>query len=352
MWGYLRVHRPRVVVMAPPCTAVGGWSRRNRVKSRSRWLATLRYFLLLAQLAAAVAHNQLKNHRHFIAENSWPSNLWKMAERIHVANHPRVRTATCRQCVVGLCDPAPAHSPYRKPTMFMASDEALVRRLRRPCSGNHRHQTIEGSVRTSTGVVISRGKAAQVWPRCLCELVVDGIMELQRREQPLLTFPTYATNWRTRGRPAAGEPGDYLPRVPESSSPRRRTTHARRRLPVSTRTTCRRTTYTCPGCKVPPKPRHHDEHTLVIGECKWATAEVRAAREPRSSNRPIQIGRFNRPIQWSVRWIIGRFIFGRFLGLNRPKIQTNRPIQKRTDRSPQEPTDCLFNLFLLAVISS
>ena len=73
---------------------------------------------------------------------------------------------------------------------------------------------------------------------------------------------------------------------------------------------------------------------------------------PRSSNRPIQIGRFNRPIQRSVRWIFGRFIFGRFVGLNRPKNQTNRPIQKRTDRFPQEPTDCFFNLFLLAVKSS
>ena len=56
---------------------------------------------------------------------------------------------------------------------------------------------------------------------------------------------------------------------------------------------------------------------------------------PRSSNRPM-FGRFNRPIQRSVRWMFGRFIFGRFVGLN-------RPIQKRTDRFPQEPTDCLFN---------
>ena len=55
--------------------------------------------------------------------------------------------------------------------------------------------------------------------------------------------------------------------------------------------------------------------------------------------------RFNRPIQRSVRWSFGRFIFGRFVGLNRPKIQTNRPKIQRTDRFPQEPTDCFFNLF-------
>ena len=76
------------------------------------------------------------------------------------------------------------------------------------------------------------------------------------------------------------------------------------------------------------------------------------ASEPRSSNRPIQIGRFNRPIQRSVRWIFGRFIFGRFVGLNRPKIQTNRPKIQRTDRFPQEPTDCFFNLFFAGCKSS
>ena len=43
---------------------------------------------------------------------------------------------------------------------------------------------------------------------------------------------------------------------------------------------------------------------------------------------------------------------GRFVGLHRPKNQTNRPIQKRTDRFPQETTNGFFNLFLLAVKSS
>ena len=75
--------------------------------------------------------------------------------------------------MIGLVD---AHGGIlRKPTMLVASNEMLVERLRIRCNHKHRHQHCEGQIDGHT-----RCSQAQIWPRKMCELIVDGIQQCIR----------------------------------------------------------------------------------------------------------------------------------------------------------------------------
>ena len=78
--------------------------------------------------------------------------------------------ALCDQCMVGLVDPV--GKPTKKATIFLASAECLVRRLRLTCNRMHQHEPLAGQING-----IARCKFAQVWPRRLVELLAEGVCE-------------------------------------------------------------------------------------------------------------------------------------------------------------------------------
>ncbi len=40
LWSYILKHRPKVIVMVPPCTAFGSWGQYNKEHYRATWLKT------------------------------------------------------------------------------------------------------------------------------------------------------------------------------------------------------------------------------------------------------------------------------------------------------------------------
>ena len=58
-WRYLRKSRPRVIVMAPPCTPFGPWAHFNKIMSPQGYQRSLKECLPLARLAGETALHQL-----------------------------------------------------------------------------------------------------------------------------------------------------------------------------------------------------------------------------------------------------------------------------------------------------
>ena len=119
LWKYVKQCKPRVIIMAPPCTAFGPWSHLNKIKARLAWLRSLRTGKHLARLCSELALHQLHHGYDFLAENPFPSGLWKVAKWPTILAHPKVHTAICSQCLTGLKDPESGLF-YRKRTGFVA----------------------------------------------------------------------------------------------------------------------------------------------------------------------------------------------------------------------------------------
>ena len=251
LWQYIDKHRPFVVLMGPPCTAFGPWSHLNKVVAPQAWEQSLAVGLPLARLAARVATIQMAAGRHFLAENPWPSDLWKLPEWVVILKDSRVRVAYTDQCQFGLVDKA--GEPTMKPTAFVASSEILVLPLRRKCPRTHTHSQLAGNLLGE-----SKTSFAATWPVRLCQTIVTAIIKL--KTQHTQSFPATTA---TVPCPACRQ-------------------HARRDDTRHTRTG---------GCKFPndisiawkctscTKHHHsnHTGHTLVPGECQWAEASRRAS---------------------------------------------------------------------------
>ena len=74
--GYVRVHRPYVMVMGPPRTAFGNWCRPSRFLHLETWKRTRVIGEHLASLLAALAHHQLFHGRYFPIENRAGSEMF------------------------------------------------------------------------------------------------------------------------------------------------------------------------------------------------------------------------------------------------------------------------------------
>ena len=59
-----------------------------------------------------------------------------------------------------------------KPTRIMSSSEEVLKRIRKPCTGGHRH----------VHLISGKAKAAQVYPRAFCRTICEGIAAQKKLE--------------------------------------------------------------------------------------------------------------------------------------------------------------------------
>ena len=170
LWRYVIKFRPRVILAGPPCTSFGPWARLNKHRAFETWKYNRIIGEKLAVLTAKLCQFQLTQGLHFVVENPAQSEMWTLPIFRSLLSDQRVTTAILDQCQVGLVDPA--GEPTKKPTLFMASAESLVKRLRLRCPGKHQHAMLAGSVNG-----FNRCRFAQTWPRRLVELLAAGIIE-------------------------------------------------------------------------------------------------------------------------------------------------------------------------------
>ena len=249
---YFAVHKPLVLVMGPPCTPFGPWAEYNKRFNYEGWRRSMDIALPLAILAARLATFQYTQGRYFLVENPWLSKLWYLPCWQTVLKLPGVLFSYIDQCAYGLV--TIDDEPTKKPTCFVSNHASLLHYLQRTCKGDHIHTLLAGA---SGG--ISRCKFAQAWPPMLCIAIVQGIEKLKLWLQYYVFFPATVS---TEPCPACKQ---HM-----ASDDNRHTRTGACRFPQFTPAN-----WLCPAC-VEHKHSKHSSHTHITGECRWATAAVRA----------------------------------------------------------------------------
>ena len=178
LFKYVEQHKPLVIIGAPPCTSMAGWSHYNRSMNAETFNRNRRIGEELANLYAKLCLLQMAGGRHWLLENPLGSDLFRLKSWKEI--EPYAHKVSFHQCLLGLCDQDGV--PVRKATQMWASTWVLIHRLHGYIC-RERHRAVGG---TSKGQ--DRTDFVKVWPRRLCELVVAGIEELRR--MPRLAYLT------------------------------------------------------------------------------------------------------------------------------------------------------------------
>lgn len=99
---YIHRHRPLFIIMGPPCTSFGCWSRLNRYIHPDTWRQTRRIGIVRAGFAAEVAGVQLATNRHFLIENPRGSDPFALPPYAALWNTEKVVEVTFPQSALGL----------------------------------------------------------------------------------------------------------------------------------------------------------------------------------------------------------------------------------------------------------
>ena len=171
-WHYMDHCDVYIVVTSTPCTGLAGWQSLNRVINHAAWLASRRISLPLAKLTGQVATYQLRREYHFISEHPKGIKMYHLNEWRGVRNHPRLVWVEIHQSATGLRDRL-SLKLIMKPTEIWASDERLVKPLRRlRCNRQHEHARVEGG----------SSHEARLWTWKLASSIAAGIAELMRQD--------------------------------------------------------------------------------------------------------------------------------------------------------------------------
>ena len=287
-WAYLEHCRPRVVIMAPPCTPFGPWASFNSLMNPQSYAESLRLCKPLARLAGDTALHQLQQHNplcDFLNEQPDPSRLYEVDPWPRVLNHPRVVSRVIDQCATGQ---KARHGPHtgmyiRKRTRVVGScDRAMETFNGYRCNGRHQHVHATGQVAAE----------ARLWTWMFASLVIEYCrvaMRLRDREcsSQYAVVPCLPVASSSSAQPWA----DNIPESQWMKCPGCRGKFAagdNRHSRVAGE--CKwplvqADTWTCPGC-VLHKPRGHASHNEKVGECKWGSAGVRYRGRERAGHHP------------------------------------------------------------------
>ena len=146
---------------------------------------------------AEVYNLQLRGGRHFLHEHPAGATSWKEASVQLLASHPRVGTTIGDMCAYGLTTSSPdgeCQIPVLKPTRWLSSSPALLKRLSQRCRHDHRHGHLQGRTRT---------QLSAIYTRRLCKEIIKGIHDQRMQEVgPLQKMLDIAERERERDAPS------------------------------------------------------------------------------------------------------------------------------------------------------
>ena len=126
--------------------------------------------LTLLHFGIAICHLQMSQGNHFLFEQPWSASSWKQEPVRKLLNTPTVQLVRTDQCAFGQADLN--GDPIRKRTGFATNCAEIAQKLRRQCSGRHRHVPCIG---------VCRGKAratqASKYTRQLVHAVLRGYVQ-------------------------------------------------------------------------------------------------------------------------------------------------------------------------------
>ena len=164
--------RPRLVIGSPQCTAYSILQNMNRaVLGEERYWDMIRRARKHLAFCCELYELQLLQGRYFLHEHPSTARSWKEACIQRIAHLPRVHVYQADLCAHGMVQTdALGEAPVKKPTKFMTNSEAIGAEVGKRCCGGHRHISLVGG----------RAKAAQKYPKGLCDAVVRGLEKQMR----------------------------------------------------------------------------------------------------------------------------------------------------------------------------
>ena len=169
----IEARRPRVLILAPPCTNFSAltrlWNRKRH--SEEEWARRLEEATTLFDFAVLCGRMQFSAGRLFLLEQPSTATSLKRTGLVDLTLNDGVFISTFDQCRFGLT--SPAGTPMRKRTSFVHNSIGTHEMFHKClCNGHHdQHKQIQG---TEAGHCLS--KWAQNYPRALCEGVVTTMI--------------------------------------------------------------------------------------------------------------------------------------------------------------------------------
>ena len=172
---YIRETKPTFVIGSPMCTMFSPLQSFNKDKGSEEHKERMRKAEAHMKFAMRMYDIQIIERRYFIHEHPERATSRKLAEVRRIWMQRGVHVTTLDQCEYGLTSKdkwgvAPAKKPTKIMTNSWYAKEALGRRCENESktpSQRHRHIELTGA---------NRARKAQVYPRELCEAMVEGMM--------------------------------------------------------------------------------------------------------------------------------------------------------------------------------
>ena len=173
MFETLRKHKPKLLVLCPPCTWAGGWFHLNRLymsprERQEREMLTR----LFANFSADLAQLQLELGGRVMFEHPRGSGIWRLPKFIQLRQ--RLFEVEVDMCAYGMR--IPDGLPILKRTRLLVS-HADMRSLSRKCPGAHKHAEHQ-MVAGSHPKVGSVSKFAGQYPKAFVRSVLRTVKEL------------------------------------------------------------------------------------------------------------------------------------------------------------------------------
>ena len=165
---YLSITKPYVVIMSPICGPFGPLGGRNRVLHHESWLKSCEVAIPLAEFCGVIviAQIQMQANRHFLIEQPFPSQLYKVQPWPAIREDSRCLRVVFDQCMV---KQTVKGWPVKKPTELLATHRILLKRFEHMiCQNHHQHLDLLGGNATF----------AQKWSWDMCNRIAQSIQDL------------------------------------------------------------------------------------------------------------------------------------------------------------------------------
>ena len=184
---------PFLLSLAPVCGPWSSWQYVNMAKdesTREKIIQQRKEWYPVLQWVAKIVRARLAKGREVLAENPWPSLLWRLRCVEDLFTEPFYNSITDEplelvridQCMYGLMDEETS-LPVQKATGLLLSSRKMKELLQLRCDVQHLHQRLEGGSRT---------KKAEQWPESLCFSIIMGAVEEMKSQVVQLAFATEA----------------------------------------------------------------------------------------------------------------------------------------------------------------
>lgn len=138
--------KPTWIIGSPPCVAFS--SLNHGLNFRKMDPEKVKHMVnegrMHLRFTVQVYSLQLRSGRFCLHEHPTYAQSWKDPRVTTLLNHPDVSTAISDQCEYCLVEPGEdgQPTPAKKPTQWMSNSSIMLARLRKRCSGTHKHQPL------------------------------------------------------------------------------------------------------------------------------------------------------------------------------------------------------------------